>query len=168
MSESIFGGMQCSLARTLDALGEGWSFLLLRDLYAGLKRFDQLVANLGLSRNLLTAKLRQFEAAGLLERRQYSMRPARYEYELTNAGRELIPAIVALTAWGDKWAAPKEGRPMLFQHESCGLVFVPEVVCSCCKGNIDAENIKLMPGPGGRKLKGTMLIAEMFDTRLEN
>ena len=117
MQRTSFAKMHCSLARGLDLIGDWWSPLIVRDLYLGLARFDELIENLGISRNLLTRRLKSLVRSGIVERKVYRRKPIRYGYALTEAGRDLVPAILALTAWGDRWARPKEGSPMLFVHQ---------------------------------------------------
>src|SRR5215475_1245250 len=120
MERTSFAAMHCSLARSLEQIGDWWSPLIVRDLYLGVSRFDDLVTDLGISRNLLTRRLRALIANGIIARRIYQPRPRRYDYALTEKGRDLVPAILALTAWGDKWVRPREGSPILFVHAPCG------------------------------------------------
>jgi len=160
MERTSFSQMRCSLARGLELIGDWWSPLIVRDLYLEITRFDELVENLGISRNLLTRRLKSLVANGVIERYAYQPTPARYAYRLTEAGRDLVPAILALTAWGDRWARPREGSPMLFVHESCGHRFTPTVVCSACGEAVTAETVKPVPGPGGAARPGTMLVAK--------
>ena len=159
MKKTSFANMRCSLARGLDRIGDWWSPLILRDLFLGLQRFDDLVEDLGISRNLLTRRLKSLMENGVVERAAYQQRPIRYEYRLTEAGRDFVPAILALTAWGDRWARPKEGSPILFVHKSCGQKFQPEVSCSACGRPIRAETVKAVGGPGGAAKPGTKLVA---------
>jgi DNA-binding HxlR family transcriptional regulator len=147
------------LARGLDMIGDWWSPLIIRDLFLSIARFDELVEDLGISRNLLTRRLTSLMASGVIERVAYQRRPVRYAYRLTEAGRDLIPAILALTAWGDRWARPREGRPILFVHTPCGHVFEPKVTCSACAEAISAATVKPIPGPGAAAKPGTMLVA---------
>lgn len=151
--------MHCSLARGLDLIGDWWSPLIVRDLFLTVARFDDLVEDLGISRNLLTRRLKLLISNGIVERRAYRRRPLRYEYGLTEAGRDLVPAILALTAWGDRWARPKEGSPILFVHKACGHRFEPRVTCSCCGEAISSETVKAVAGPGGAAKKGTKIAA---------
>jgi len=151
--------MHCSLARGLELIGDWWSPLIIRDLFLGVARFDQLVEDLGISRNLLTRRLASLVANGVVEREAYQRRPTRYEYRLTKAGRDLVPAILALTAWGDRWARPKEGSPILFVHRVCGHRFEPQVVCSECGEVIDMGTVAVAPGPGGAAKAGTRILA---------
>lgn len=159
MKRTSFARMHCSLARGLDLIGDWWSPLIVRDLYLDVVRFDDLVEDLGISRNLLTRRLSALANNGIVERRAYQRRPRRYEYRLTEAGRDLVPAILALTAWGDRWARPKEGSPMLFVHNSCGHQFQPQVTCSACGEVITAKAVKTIGGPGGAMKTGTKVLA---------
>src|SRR5205814_4874760 len=92
----------CSIARTLDIVGEKWALLALREVFLGNRRFDEMVRRTGAPRDTLAARLRSLVGAGILERRQYSEHPVRHEYRLTEAGRELYPVILTLMRWGDK------------------------------------------------------------------
>lgn len=160
MERTSFAQMRCSLARGLDMIGDWWSPLIIRDLFLNITRFDELVEDLGISRNLLTRRLKSLVANGVIERVAYQQRPVRYVYRLTEAGRDLVPPILALTAWGDRWARPREGSPILFVHKSCGHQFEPKVTCSACAEVISAEMVKPVPGPGGATKPGTMLVAK--------
>src|SRR3981081_1075288 len=103
MERTSFSQMRCSLARGLELIGDWWSPLIIRDLFLNVSRFDELVEDLGISRNLLTRRLTSCVASGSIERVAYQTRPARSAYRLPEAGRDLVPAILALTAWGDRW-----------------------------------------------------------------
>ena len=160
MQRTSFARMHCSLARGLELIGDWWSPLIIRDLFLGVVRFDELTEDLGISRNLLTRRLTSLLKSGIIERKPYQRRPTRYEYRLTEAGRDLVPALLALTAWGDRWARPKEGTPILFVHKVCGHRFKPQVVCSECGGVIDVDTIAAAPGPGGAAKAGTRIVAQ--------
>ena len=99
MERTSFAHMRCSLARGLDLIGDWWSPLIVRDLFLDVARFDELIEDLGISRNLLARRLKSLTEKGVVERTAYQRRPTRYEYRLTEAGRDLVPAILALTAW---------------------------------------------------------------------
>jgi DNA-binding HxlR family transcriptional regulator len=159
--------MRCSLARALELIGDWWSPLIVRDLFLGVARFDELIEDLGISRNLLTRRLNALVDNGILERKAYQDRPARYEYVLTEAGRDLVPAILALTAWGERWARPKEGSPILFVHTDCGHQFRPQVACAACGGEIRAETVMALPGPGGAAKPGTRVVARRLQQKLQ-
>ncbi|MFJ4798602.1 winged helix-turn-helix transcriptional regulator [Kitasatospora purpeofusca] len=107
-------GRPCSIAAALQILGEKWALLAVRELFYGNHRFDRIARNTGAPRDRLTARLRALEEAGVVERRAYSERPPRYEYHLTEAGRDLAPLTQALLAWGDRWVSPEP--PVVLHH----------------------------------------------------
>jgi DNA-binding HxlR family transcriptional regulator len=160
MRQTSFAEMQCSLARTLEVVGDWWSPLVLRDLYLGVDRFDDLVSDLGISRNLLTSRLDKLVTGGVVRRERYQERPPRDRYLLTGAGRELVPILLTLMSWGDRWATPDGGPPLGVRHRTCGHVCTPRVTCSECGEPLRAEDLAPVPGPGGRPGPGTMLIAQ--------
>ncbi|WP_328324313.1 helix-turn-helix transcriptional regulator [Kribbella sp. NBC_00382] len=164
MRNTSFAEMHCSLAQSLEVMGDWWSPLILRDLYLGLDRFDQFVTDLGISRNLLTDRLTTLIEAGLVARTPYQEKPVRYAYSLTEPGRELIPVLIALTAWGDRWATPPAGQPIRFTHTTCGKSTTPTICCSECGGQLTTANTTPSPGPGGRTAPGTALIATVMQT----
>lgn len=165
MRQTSFADMHCSLARSLEMVGDWWSPLILRDLSLGLRRFDELADDLGISRNLLTRRLADLTAHGVIERHAYQQHPPRYDYALTASGRELIPILQALTAWGDRWAHPPGGPPLRFRHTPCGHEFTPTVACSNCGDPIDADLVEPLPGPGGAIAPGTRLVGELLSRR---
>jgi DNA-binding HxlR family transcriptional regulator len=167
MERTSFANMRCSLARGLELIGDWWSPLIVRDLFLGVARFDELVEDLGISRNLLTRRLTALIDSGIVARRVYQQRPARYEYVLTAAGQDLVPVLLALTAWGDRWAQPKEGAPILFVHRACGHQFRPQVTCAACGEEIHADAVTALPGPGGAAKAGTRVVARKLYERLQ-
>jgi len=128
----------CSIARTLEVVGEKWSLLVLRELFLGVGRFDRIAANTGAPRDVLSARLKSLAAAGVLERVPYSEHPPRHEYVLTGAGRELRPVILSLMHWGDRHLAGDDGPPVVLTHR-CGNDFEPELVCAACHEPIGAS-----------------------------
>jgi DNA-binding HxlR family transcriptional regulator len=160
MRQTSFADMHCSLARTLDVIGDWWTPLIIRDVSLGLNRFGELADDLGISRNLLTTRLDSLVENGILERRRYSDHPPRDEYVLTRAGRAFIPVLIALTAWGDRWNTPPGGPPVRFEHAKCGSVFVPKVHCSACGEEIRPRDVTPQPGPGSVAAAGTTLVPE--------
>lgn len=148
MQRTQFGAMACSIARTMDVIGEPWSPLIVRNIYVGINRFDQLQQSLGISRKVLAERLRWLTANGVLERREYSHRPARYEYLLTGKGRELVEVLMVMVAWGDKWLAGEAGPPVLYRHHACGQIGHAELHCSECGQPMRATGIDVLPGPG--------------------
>ncbi|MET8702113.1 helix-turn-helix domain-containing protein [Kitasatospora sp. NPDC004723] len=126
-------GRPCSIAAALHVVGEKWALLAVRELFYGNHRFDRIARNTGAPRDRLTARLRALEEAGVVERRAYSERPPRYEYHLTEAGRDLAPLTQALLAWGDRWVLPEP--PVGFAHTPEGHPphpYDPHWVCRTC------------------------------------
>ncbi|MGI8330964.1 winged helix-turn-helix transcriptional regulator [Actinomadura scrupuli] len=121
---------ECSIAMTLEVIGERWSLLAIRELFHGVRRFDQIASNTGASRDILTTRLRKLEDHGIIERRPYSDRPVRYEYHLTPAGKDLSDVMTALVAWGDRHLA--NGDPPVRWRHSCGEFLDPVMVCRAC------------------------------------
>jgi DNA-binding HxlR family transcriptional regulator len=144
----MYDSQNCSAARALELVGERWSLLIIRDaLFAGHSRFGDFQRSLSVAPNILTARLDSFVAAGLMERRRYSEHPEHYEYKLTAKGRDLAPVIVALTAWGDQYAAPN-GPPIIYEHASCGNEIYQETRCGTCDVQVPNADITVRIGPG--------------------
>jgi DNA-binding HxlR family transcriptional regulator len=162
MKRTSFAGIHCSLARTLEIMGDWWTPLIVRDLFLGVTRFDDLIEDLGVSRNLLATRLKLLEGHGLIERRPYQDNPVRYEYALTEAGCDLVPSLTALTAWGDRWASPPGGPPALFEHRTCGKMFRPEVRCPHCGDLVRAQDTVVHRGPGSKAARGTRVVARLL------
>ncbi|MBO0704676.1 MAG: helix-turn-helix transcriptional regulator [Candidatus Dormibacteraeota bacterium] len=148
MQRTRFGDMACSIARTMDVAGEPWSPLIVRDVWVGINRFDDLQRGLGISRKVLGERLRWLVAQGVLERRPYSTRPPRDEYVLTQKGVELCGVLMAMTAWGDRWTAGEAGPPVLLRHRGCGAVTHAELRCAHCGEPLSAGEVDVEPGPG--------------------
>jgi DNA-binding HxlR family transcriptional regulator len=129
----------CSVARTLDIVGEKWALLAVREVFLGNRRFDEMVRRTGAPRDTLAARLRTLVGAGILERRQYCEHPARYEYRLTDAGRDLYPVITTLMRWGDKYLAGDAGPPLVLRHH-CGHPVVATVICAACGEPLEAQH----------------------------
>jgi DNA-binding HxlR family transcriptional regulator len=138
----------CSVARAVEVLGDRWTFLILRELFFGVRRFGQLARNLGLSRRILSDRLTKLVTAGVLERRLYRSGPDRYEYCLTPVGLDLYPAIVTLMAWGDRHLSNAAGPPLVLHHRDCGHDTQPVLVCSECREPLEATAVEPRPGPG--------------------
>ena len=141
--------------RTLGLVGERWTLLILREAFFGVRRFGQLARNLAIPRPTLSSRLRTLVDAGLLERVPYARDPDRHEYRLTDAGRDLFPAIVALMRWGDTHLAGPEGPPIVLRHDHCGELAHPRLTCDHCGGEVDARSVTPERGPGFRAPAGT-------------
>ena len=138
----------CSIARTLEVVGERWTLLILRDALGGTTRFDAFQARLGIARNILQARLTLLVEEGLLERRLYQERPPRYAYELTRAGEDLMPVLVSLLRWGDRHRAPN-GAPTLILHAGCGGTLTPDLTCEACGAtDLTRAQMEIRFGPG--------------------
>ncbi|WP_028921223.1 winged helix-turn-helix transcriptional regulator [Pseudonocardia acaciae] len=143
-----YEGQNCSAARALEVVGERWTLLLLRDsLLRGLTRFGEFQASLGVAKNVLSARLDLLVREGLLTRRRYSEHPDHHEYLPTEKGYDLLPAIVALTRWGDRWAAPN-GPPAVFTHAACDNEITQALYCPSCGRPLAAHEVRPKPGPG--------------------
>jgi DNA-binding HxlR family transcriptional regulator len=142
--------MACSIARTLEVAGEPWSPLIIRDVYVGIRRFDEVQRDLGISRKVLTQRLHWLVDQELLARRQYSERPPRFEYVLTEKGLDFCDVLLVMTGWGDRWAAGPEGAPAVHRHRACGQLTHVEPRCSGCGELMHAADVDVEPGPGAR------------------
>ena len=138
----------CSIARTVSVLGERWTLLVLREAFKRTRRFEDFQRNMGVARNVLADRLEKLVRHGILERRLYQERPKRYEYRLTEKGRDLYPVIVAVMRWGDRHTAGDAGPPAVLHHERCGHRADPELVCTHCGEPIDPREMRAEPGPG--------------------
>jgi DNA-binding HxlR family transcriptional regulator len=138
----------CSIARALELVGERWSLLIIRDaLFAGTTRYSDFQRRLGVATNVLQDRLDGFVVAGIMRRHRYSEQPELYEYRLTEKGRDFGPTLMALTKWGDRWAAPA-GPPILLRHAACGAAVGLEIVCDTCGRVHDPAEVTVQPGPG--------------------
>ena len=148
MQRTRFADMVCSIARTLDVVGDQWSPLILRDVFVGISRFDQIQQDLGISRKVLTERLKWLVDQGVMERRAYSSRPPRYEYALTVKGLELCDILLVMVRWGDKWTAGEAGPPVLYRHHACGEISHVELTCAHCGKPMHANDVDALAGPG--------------------
>jgi DNA-binding HxlR family transcriptional regulator len=138
----------CSIARALEVVGERWTLLIIRDVFLGVRRFDELQADLGIARNVLQTRLERLVEHGILEKRPYQDRPVRHEYRLTEKGVDLWPTIVALMQWGDRHAPAPGGRPTVLQHRGCGGEVDEHRMCTRCGAKVEATASSAVPGPG--------------------
>jgi DNA-binding HxlR family transcriptional regulator len=140
-----YEGQNCSIARALEVVGERWTLLIVRDAFLGVRRFDEFQERLGIARNVLADRLNRLVDEGILERVRYNERPERFEYRLTRKGRDLVPALVSLRQWGDKYRS--ERPPTLLRRKSDKKLVVAALVP---KGSdiLRVEEVELVPGPG--------------------
>ena len=139
---------RCSIARSLEIVGERWALLILREVFLGIRRFDQMQQHLGIARNILADRLRTLVDHGILEQRLYQERPPRSEYRLTEKGIDLYPALMMLMAWGDKHLTGSRGPALALEHKTCGHATTLVVACGECGERVTARDIRPLPGPG--------------------
>lgn len=149
MKSKSFAGMRCSIAGALEAIGDRWALLLIRDLSLGLSRYDELRASTGIPDATLAARLKHLTGTGLVERVRYQERPPRDEYRLTPKGRDLWKVSVALREWGDRWDATGYGQPTIeMVDRGSGHPLVLALVDAETGLQVPAERVQLRPGPG--------------------
>jgi DNA-binding HxlR family transcriptional regulator len=149
MERTSFSQMNCSVAQTLEVVGEWWSMLIVRDAFFGITRFDEFQARLGISRNILQRRLTHLVDHGVLKRVKYQDHPARYEYKLTAKGRDLWHVLNAMRQWGDRWAAPKGPRVQV-EHKGCGRRTDLVPTCEACGEIIGPFDVRAVAGPALR------------------
>jgi DNA-binding HxlR family transcriptional regulator len=148
MRRTSFANWPCSIARTMDLLGDWWTPLVLREAFYGYRRFDEFQRELGIARNTLADRLRRLVDEGLLEKHPYQSDPVRYDYLLTEKGRDFYSVTAAMAAWGDRWLAGEAGPPITLHHSTCGHDTHAEVVCAHCHEPLRAEDTVSRMGPG--------------------
>jgi DNA-binding HxlR family transcriptional regulator len=145
MLKRDYEGQVCSIARTLEVVGDRWTLLVVRDVVLGNRRFDQLLTSLGVASNILTERLNRLVAEGILERVRYSQRPERFEYQLTEKGRELGVGLIALMQWGDRHLSDRP--PRIARRRSDRSPITARLLAG--DGSIvRAGDVELAPGPG--------------------
>jgi DNA-binding HxlR family transcriptional regulator len=142
MKRTALSDHPCSIARTLDVAGEWWTPLILRDVAYGVRRFAAIQQDLGISANVLADRLDTLVAEGILRRSAYQQRPERHEYRLTDKGADLIPALLALMQWGDRWAWPGGRGPVRVTHDECGRDVRVEVRCPHCEREVATQQLR--------------------------
>jgi DNA-binding HxlR family transcriptional regulator len=143
-----YPGQICSIAKSLEVVGERWSLLIVRDVMNGRRRFDELQRGLGVARNVLSARLQRLIDEDILERRPYQSGPERFEYFLTEKGIDLWPSLIALLGWGDRHSTGPAGPPMLIVHKECGGPVSDRGICGRCDAVLNARDARALPGPG--------------------
>ena len=133
-------GRPSSVSKTLEIIGDKWSFMVVREAFFGARRYEQFQSRLTIAPNILTDRLSHFVKHGVFVRRLYSSAPPRHEYVLTSKGRDLYAPFIAMFAWGDRWLA--QGKPpLILTHKACGKDFTPVVICPECRQEIDAASM---------------------------
>ena len=147
MRRTAIGDTRCAAARALAAVGDCWTLLLLRDAFAGVRRFEEFQSSTNASRAIVADRLRALTASGVFERVPYSERPVRFEYRLTDKGRDLYPVITALMTWSDRWDPHPDGPLVTMVHKPCGQEFHPASVCPHCGGPAGARQVRAVINP---------------------
>lgn len=147
-----YPGLDNSVAKALEVIGERWSLLIVRDVMHGHRRFGEMQESLGIARNVLTTRLQRLVDEEILERRAYSESPPRYEYFLTQKGLDLWPALIALLAWGDRYSPTPGGPKRLIVHKGCGGKVSERGICEACGKVLTARDAIQVPGPGAKVL----------------
>jgi DNA-binding HxlR family transcriptional regulator len=136
-----YANQDCSIAGTLELIGERWTLLIIRDVFLRVRRFDDMQEDLGIARNVLSARLQRLVDEDILERRLYQERPERFEYRLTEKGIALWPVLVTLMKWGDHYIA-ENGPPTIIEHKECGGEVSDHLTCERCGQPLTARDVK--------------------------
>ncbi len=145
----------CSIARSLEVVGQRWTLLIVRDAVLGIERFEDFQDKLGIASNVLSNRLKLLCDEGVLERLPDEKRPGRPRYVLTDKGRELAPALVVLMKWGDRHYPTLGGPPRLTLHAGCGGNLGPDFRCERCSQPVGRDEIELPAGPGAPRTERT-------------
>jgi DNA-binding HxlR family transcriptional regulator len=151
MKRSSFESMNCSLAQSLEIIGEWWTLLIIREALWGTSRFEDFHLRLGIARNILTTRLVRLEQFGLMERRVSAENARIFDYVLTEKGRDLVTSIVALMQWGDRWIHDKIGPPIEFFDKIKGTPIRPVAIQTSSGKSLAPDQIEIRPGPGANK-----------------
>ncbi len=158
MLRADYSDQNCSIARTLELVGERWTIMILREVFLGVHRFEEMQRNLGIARNVLGARLERLVESGILKRVPYQERPPRSEYRLTAKGVDLWPVLVALLKWGDRHAAPA-GPPVVLEHSGCGGALDDRRRCERCGEDVEPWDVVARPGPGVARPRATVQVS---------
>ena len=131
--------MTCTVARSIDAFGDPWIMMILKELFLGQRRFEDIRTYTGISPHLLSVRMKKLEKQGIVKRRVYQKRPTRHEYLLTEKGLDLWPVLIALKDWSAKWGDWTGGEPLKVRHKECGQITTLKIVCSRCSKPINAR-----------------------------
>jgi DNA-binding HxlR family transcriptional regulator len=143
-----FEAMTCSIAQSLEVIGEWWTLLILRDAFFGITRFEQFQERLGIARNVLASRLDGLVEHGVLERRSYDEARERYDYVLTEKGKALWPVLTTIRQWGDEWIVGTGNEPVQMVHTKCGEHTTAALMCDRCGEKIHRRDVRVVAGPG--------------------
>src|SRR3954469_22065069 len=142
-----YEGQNCSVAKALEIVGERWTVLILREIFFGRRRFDEMAQNLGIARNVLTQRLQRLQEEDVVTKVAYQQRPERFEYRLTDKGLDLWPVMVTLMQFGVRYYAP-DGRPIVVTHKGCAGAMDAHRICTPCGAKLTAKQVIAHSGPG--------------------
>lgn len=145
MRRTSFADLNCSIAQTLEIVGDWWTLLIVRDAFLGIRRFEDFVDRLGIARNVLTTRLDTLVGAEIFERRPYDEGRGRFDYLLTDKGRALWPVITAMRQWGDEWIFGPGNEPLHIEHRDCGHRTTAVMTCSHCQQRLDSRSVRAVP-----------------------
>ena len=151
MANSKFNDLNCSVADALQLIGEWWTILIIREAFFGTRRFEDFQRHLGIARNILTARLRTLCDTGILDRVPVKEGAKRHEYKLTNMGHDLLPTIIAISQWGDRWLHEETGAPVKYLERATGEEIEDIVVLSRDGCQLSEWDLKLVPGEGANE-----------------
>lgn len=138
-----YSNESCSIAASLEVIGDPWTILVIRDAFQGVSRFEQWQERLGVARNVLAARLKSLVAHGVLEPRLYSDRPPRNEYVLTQKGKDLADVLLTLHGWGSKHLYGEMDAGVMIKHKTCGAELTPRIACACCGEIVQRRDIDM-------------------------
>lgn len=145
MPRKSLSHLECAVANTVEAVNDSWTVLILRDAFLGIRRFDQFVESLGIARNTLTSRLDQLIANGILETLPYQDNPVRYEYRLTEKGKDLFDLLMTLWSYGERWDPPADPEHQRVYHLGCGAEAEAVAHCSHCGERLSRHNVRIGP-----------------------
>jgi DNA-binding HxlR family transcriptional regulator len=148
VKKASFADMHCSIAQSLEVIGEWWTLLILRDAFLGVTRFEHFASRLGIARNVLTNRLDTLVDHDVLTRVPYDEARGRYDYRLTDKGRALLPVMTALRQWGDEWILGLGNEPIVVEHTTCGATTHAVLTCDHCHEELRLGDLRAHRGPG--------------------
>ncbi|MEM6903169.1 MAG: helix-turn-helix domain-containing protein [Pseudomonadota bacterium] len=153
MQRTSFAKIDCPIAQCLEAVGDWWSMMIIRDAMLGVQRFEDFQDRLGIARNILSQRLKKLVAEGVLRRREYQQRPRRVEYVLTGKGRDLFPLIVAMIEWGRKWGRDDLGKTQQLAFPDTGNLVRAVFIDQDNQRPIDLSSVVLMDTEAGKPVR---------------
>jgi DNA-binding HxlR family transcriptional regulator len=159
MQRTSFSDFACSVAKTLDVVGEWWTPLILRDVFLGVTKFDLIQQDLGIPRKVLAERLSVLIDNDVLSRHAYRDGRTRYEYQLTDKGNDFITALIAMMNWGDRWLSEPNGPPLHVLHSGCGGAVEAQLVCLNCGDTVVHDGLHTESGAGARATRGTAIVS---------